>query len=222
MLFLGPPPAQFEWPTGDKKDDGIEAAWRFLSRVWRAVDGVAERLASPSSSAAASSGDATRALRVKTHKTIKQVTDDLEQRLQPNTAIARLMELCSKLTEYLAGGDFDGAAAREAAEALCLLIGPVTPHLAEELWERLGHAGADRVLDHAWPGFDAALLEGQKIPIAVQVNGKLRGTLEVDPDTTDDDLQSQALALPGVAAQLAGKAIKRSVVVKGRLLNLVV
>jgi leucyl-tRNA synthetase len=215
MLFLGPPPAQFDW-----KDEGLEAAWRYVQRAWRTVESVVDRLAGASGDG--QPGAPTHELRVKTHKTIKQVTEDLEQRLQPNTAIARLMELTNKLSEYLAGGEFHAPAAREAAEALVLLLGPITPHMAEELWERLGHAGADRVLDHAWPAHDATLLEGEKVPIAVQVNGKLRGTLQVDPDIAEDDLKAQALALPGVSGHVAGKPLKRSVFVKGRLLNLVV
>jgi leucyl-tRNA synthetase len=222
MMFLGPPQAQFDW-----KDEGLEAASRFLGRVWRAIDGVAERLqggAGGGNGQAASA--ATHKLRVRTHRTIKAVTDDIEGRLQPNTAIARLMELTTQLTEYLGQGtqtpgDFDAPAAREAAEALVLLLGPLTPHLAEELWERLGHSGTDRVLDHAWPGYDETLLAGERIQIAVQVNGKLRANLEVEPDIAEEDLKARALAHPGVMSHVGGKTPRRIVVVPGRLLNVV-
>ncbi len=213
MLFLGPPQAQFEW-----KDEGLDAAWRFLGRVWRAVQGVRER----AEKGERGEGDATRKLRVATAKTIARVTEDLEARLQPNTAIARLMELTSALLEYTGGGEFDAPAATEAAEAMALLLGPFVPHLAEELWETLGHAGDDRVLDHPWPAFDASLLAGQQVKIAVQVNGKLRATIEVDPDVSDDDLKATALAQPQVQNFVKGATPKRVVVVKGRLVNVVV
>jgi leucyl-tRNA synthetase len=221
MMFLGPPQAQFDW-----KDEGLEAAWRFLGRVWRAVDGAAERLqgAAGGGNRQAAAGTATHKLRVRTHRTIKSVTEDIENRLQPNTAIARLMELTTQLTEHLAQGaaaEFDAAAVREAAETLVLLLGPLTPHLAEELWERLGHTGADRVLDHAWPGYDDALLAGERIQIAVQVNGKLRANLEVEPDIAEEDLKARALAHPGVQSHVGGKTPRRIVVVPGRLLNVV-
>ena len=209
-----------------------------MGRVWRAIDGVSERLAGAAaeggtaSAATGAAGEggtasaavATHKLRVRMHRTVKAVTEDLELRLQPNTAIARLMELTSQLTEYVGveAAAFDAATARAAAETLVLLLGPMMPHLAEELWEKLGHAGADRVLDHAWPSYDEALLGGEQIQIAVQVNGKLRANLQVEPDLAEEELKALALALPGVVAHMAGRSPRRIVVVPGRLLNVVV
>jgi leucyl-tRNA synthetase len=213
MLFLGPPQAGFEW-----KDEGLEASWRFLSRVWRAVSGVAER------APAASDGksDASRKLEVQVARTVKRVTEDIEARLQPNTAIARLMELTTALTEHLSAPSYDPAAAKHAAETLLLLIAPIAPHLAEELWERLGHTGEDRVSTHEWPSYDASLLSAEKIKIALQVNGKLRDTVEIDPDADEDSLRAFALENPKVQSFVKGATPKRVVVVKGRLVNVVV
>ena len=217
MMFLGPPPAQFDWPTGEHKDVGIDAAWRFLSRVWRTVESALAK------EALGAAGAASRKLLVKTHRTIQQVTEDIEARIQPNTAIARLMELTSALSEYTANSeDFDPATARHAAETLALLLGPLTPHLAEELWDKLGHEANDRVLDHAWPVCDVSLLAGERVKIAVQVNGKLRATIEVDPDLDEAAVSAHAFAQPGVQAFVAGKTPKRVVFVKGRLVNIVV
>jgi leucyl-tRNA synthetase len=211
MLFLGPPQAQFEW-----KDEGIDAAWRFLGRVWRTVGNCRDRAAKGE----AASGEATRRLKVKVARTIEQVTHDLGARMQPNTAVARLMELTTQLVEYHGGGEFDAQAARDACQAICLLLGPMTPHLAEELWASLGGEGT--VLDHPWPTFDAALLAAERVKIALQVNGKLRDTIEVDPEITDEGLERAALENPKVQAFVKGATPKRIVKVKGRLVNVVV
>ena len=154
-------------------------------------------------------------------KTIARVTEDLEGRLQPNTAIARSMELTSAIIEYHGGEEFEAAAAVAACEALALLLGPITPHLAEELWSILGHTGDDRVLDHPWPSFDASLLAGQQMKIALQVNGKLRGMIDVDPEILDDDLKALALGHSGVQAFIKGAVPKRVVLASGRLVNVV-
>ncbi|MSP56699.1 MAG: leucine--tRNA ligase [Myxococcales bacterium] len=218
MLFLGPPQAQFDW-----KDEGLDASWRFLARVWRAVSNVIERAAGPEGEGeGGSDGEASRRLRVAVARATARVTEDLEVRLQPNTAIARLMELTSAIIEYHAGAEFHAPTGRAACETLALLLGPITPHLAEELWELLGHIAGDRVIDHPWPAFDASLLAGQQVKIALQVNGKLRGTIEVDPEIGEDELSALALAHTGVQNFVKGAAPKRVVVVKGRLVNVVV
>jgi leucyl-tRNA synthetase len=211
MLFLGPPQAQFEW-----KDEGIDAAWRFLGRVWRTIGNCRER----AERGETASGEATRRLRVKVARTIEQVSHDLGARMQPNTAVARLMELTTQLVEYHAGGEFDAGAARDACRAICLLLGPMTPHIAEELWAGLGGEGT--VLDHAWPSFDAALLAAERVKIALQVNGKLRDTIEVDPEISDEGLERAALENARVQAFVKGATPKRIVKVKGRLVNVVV
>ncbi len=118
-------------------------------------------------------------------------------------------------------GDCDPRAAREAAETLCLLLGPMVPHLAEELWANLGHK--DRIADQAWPGYDASLLAGEQITIVVQVNGKHRGNLAVDRDVAEEDLKARALAHPEAAPHVAGKTPRKIlIVVPGRLVNIVV
>jgi leucyl-tRNA synthetase len=211
MLFLGPPQAQFEW-----KDEGLDGAWRFLARAWRAVQACAER----AQKGEAAAGEATRRLQVKVARTVEQVTSDLEARLQPNTAVARMMELVTMLTEYAAGAEFDAACARAACRTFCLLAGPMTPHFAEELWEVLGGEGT--VLDHPWPSFDAALLAGERVKIALQVNGKLRDTIEVDPELDEAGLERAALDNAKVQAFVKGQTPKRIVKVKGRLVNVVV
>ena len=181
---------------------------------------------------------AEKAVRRKTHDTIRRVTGDIEQRQQLNTAVSAMMELVNELytfSEHTASGQpgrrADGTAPpaervevlhvmREAVDALVRMLAPFAPHTAEELWERLGHAGG--LAAARWPDFDAAVAKADEVVVPVQVNGKVRARLTVAADATETELEKAALADPGVAAYTAGKTVVKVVVAKGRLVSVVV
>ena len=178
--------------------------------------------------------DAHRALRRKTHQTIERVTGDLYPRAHLNTGIAALMELVNELYAFtdkigltkqgrLSGADI-GPATRavltEAIEALVLMLSPFAPHMAEELWELLGHG--DGVVAAGWPAADAAVAAEEAIVVPVQVNGKVRGRVSVPAGIDEASLEAAALADPAVQAHTAGKTIVKVVVAKGRLVSIVV
>jgi leucyl-tRNA synthetase len=198
-MFMG----EFELPKPwDPR--AIEGCNRFLRRVWRLVDEF--------NPAAAGSGgvDDDTHLRLR-HRTIKQVHFDLD-RMQFNTAVARLMEYVNELTAK-------GAAA-EDLRVLIRLLAPFAPHLCDEAWERVGSKGF--LLNEPWPAFDAALTVSEVLTIVVQINGKLRGEFQAVPGTSQDDLQKAALSLEKIVPHLAGKTVRKVIVVPGKLVNIVV
>jgi leucyl-tRNA synthetase len=201
ILFIGPADQDMEWTPS-----GVEGMQRFLRRLWRAVGDVAD------SAVDGSPGDG--ALARKAHRTIARATDDLGRRQQFNTPISSVMELVNELVK--APGD---PAARFAAETAVSLIQPYAPHVAEELWERLGHA---RLWQHPWPQADPALLEEDTFELVVQVNGRVRDRIEVPADLPEDELVARAKESPKVQAQLNGAEIRQTIVVPRKLVNLVV
>jgi leucyl-tRNA synthetase len=203
-LFMGPPEKESEWT-----DDGVAGAYRFLQRVWGHQDAVA--------AAADRSGDAAadERLRVRTHEATRRVHEDLG-RYHPNTAIAALMELSNAIGELAESAS--GATLTVAYETLLRLLHPIAPHITEELWRLLGHEGS--LLRAGWPSWDAALLARQQVTVAVQVNGKLRATLEVERGLAAE--AATALARGAVARWLDGKEIVKSVHVPDRLVSFVV
>jgi leucyl-tRNA synthetase len=206
ILFMGPAEADKEW-----QDAGIEGMFRFLSRLWRLGLEVAE--AGPVEEVEPD-GPLVR----KAHETIRKVSDDIERRFQFNTPIAAVTELVNDI--YAVKDDAEQAAAiRFATETAVSLIQPYVPHITEELWQRLGH---ERLWKTAWPEADPAYLERETFELVVQVNGRVRGRVEVPAGLDDDELISRAKDLPRVAAHLDGKEVKKAIVVPGRLVNLVV
>jgi leucyl-tRNA synthetase len=216
ILFLGPPGAEADWQEG-----GIEGIWRFLNRAWRAVGRHLDSFdASWRDAVAAANSPAAVALRRKTNQTIRQVTDDFE-RWHFNTSVSALMELVNAMTEV---GEADLAdelspAYSEACESLALLLAPFAPHLAEELWERVGREGSVHVAE--WPAWDASAAKDEAVTVVLQVNGKLRDRLSVSPGTPKEKLEAQALASERVQAHLEGKSVRQIVVVPDRLVNIV-
>jgi leucyl-tRNA synthetase len=164
-----------------------------------------------------------RDLRRKTHQTIRKVTEDIRERFHFNTAIAAVMELVNHLYQVL---DAKPAAPalwpviREATEALVLLIAPMVPHIAEELWEALGHTGS--IVKASWPSWDEEAARAQQITLVVQVNGKLRSRIDVSADAGEEQLRREALADARVQSFLAGKPVRKVVVVPKKLVNIVV
>jgi leucyl-tRNA synthetase len=239
ILFVAPPEKEIEWT-----DAGLEGSFRFLARVWRLVDHWSETIGGDgidSPDTCESLATAERALRRKTHETIRRVTADIEQRQQLNTAVSAMMELVNELYAFsegtVTGGptrrvdeDVEHAGAmerqeticvvREAIDALIRMLSPFAPHLAEELWEKLGHE--EGLATATWPEFNADAARAEEIVVPVQVNGKVRGRLTVPAETSEQDLERLALADASVRPHLSGKTVKKVVVAKGRLVSVVV
>ena len=165
-------------------------------------------------------------MRRKLHQTIRKVGADLDG-FQFNTAVAAIMELLNEVTAHYAlsdretlGEGHDQALVSEIVESLVLVLAPFTPHMADELWERLGKTGS--TYHASWPRFDPAAAADEEVTIPLQVNGKLRGRVTVPADTAEADLREAALADAGVRMHTAGKTIVKVIVAKGKLVNVVV
>jgi leucyl-tRNA synthetase len=213
LLSDSPPERDLEWTA-----TGIEGIWRYVNRLWRLVSEPAAALPPPGSPIPDSVSAPLLAIRRLVHKTIAGVTDDLDK-FRFNRAVARIRELTNALEDLPAKEPGAGAVLREGLEAATRLLGPMMPHLAEEMWQTLGQR--ELIADASWPKADPDLARDEQVTIAVQVNGKLRGTIELPRDTAAGDVEQAALALPQVATQLAGRAPKKVVVVPNRIVNLV-
>ena len=214
MMFTSPPEQSLEW-----SDAGIDGAARFLKRLWRMVSEHVAAGAAPALDAAAL-GAAQKDLRRKTHQTIAKFGDDVGRRYQFNTAIAAAMELVNALQRFDGSGGQDRAVRHEALNALVACLAPITPHISHTLWTALGNAGA--VIDARWPEAEAAALASDAIKLVVQVNGKLRGQIEVPVGTANEAILAAAKADEQVAKFLAGATIKKEIVVPGKLVSLVI
>ncbi len=211
LLSDSPPERDLEWT-----DAGIEGAWRYVNRLWRLVSERPSPLPPPGAKMPNDPTGDDQGLRRVTHQTIAFVTEDLD-RFHFNKAVARLRELTNAIEEKALAS---GAVLREAIEAVVRLLAPMMPHLAEELWQALGH---ERILaDEPWPKADPALVLAETVTLAVQVNGKLRGTVELPRDASEDAAQAAALALPNVIGALGGKTPRKTIVVPNRIVNVVV
>ncbi|MGE0104759.1 MAG: leucine--tRNA ligase [Blastocatellales bacterium] len=216
MLFTAPPEKDLEW-----SEAGAEGASRFLARVWRIIYKWHDKFAG---AAEGEFSTEARALRRKTHQTIKRVTHDIGERMNFNTGVAALMELTNEI--YAFDGTIKGEssssdrfAVREAMEALAKLLAPYTPHIAEELWSGLGHD--EIVVAAPWPEFDAELAKDEELEIPVQLNGKLVAKLNVPAEIDEAALIALATGNERVIARLEGRTIVKTIVVPKRLVNLV-
>jgi leucyl-tRNA synthetase len=209
MLSDTPPERDIEWT-----DAGAEGCWRFVQRIHRLVT-EAENLPPPGTKIENAEGAALE-LRRASHRAIAAVTEDLSA-LRFNRAVARVYELANAISA--ADASVPSAVRREALETLVLLIGPMMPHLAETAWLALGHDTL--VAQTAWPKADAALVQAYSVTIAVQINGKLRGTIDVARDANEDAVREVAFALDAVKRALDGKTPRRVIVVPGRIVNIV-
>ena len=207
VLSDSPPERDLLWTEA-----GIEGAWRFTQRVWRIVS---ETTVGDKTAIADTLDGADLELRKATHKTITGISQDIEN-LHFNKAVSRLYEFVNAIAK---GEKADGAVKREAVETLVLLISPMMPHLAEELWSGLGRDGL--VADQAWPVAIEALTVDNTIKQAVQVNGKVRDTIEVAKDATKDEVEALAMASTKVQKFLEGNTIRKVIVVPGRIVNIV-
>jgi leucyl-tRNA synthetase len=211
MLSDSPPERDLDWTEA-----GIDGAWRYVNRLWRMV--VAAELPAIGTPLPELGPEALKARRA-VHKAVALVGEDLE-RFHFNKAVARIREMTNALAELPAGSAGAGWVLREGLEAAARLIGPMMPHLAEEMWMELGHATL--LAETPWPEAEAALLVEDSVTVAVQVNGKLRATIELPKDAANDVAEQTALAQPAVISAMSGKPARKVVVVPNRIVNVVV
>ncbi|MCL6565204.1 MAG: leucine--tRNA ligase [Acidobacteriia bacterium] len=219
-LFAAPPEKDLEW-----SEQSIEGCARFLQRLFRLVARHAGRL--DCVPAAGRAVDVTalsekeRLLLRRAHQTLRRVTQDFERRWHFNTSVAALMELTNTLQEQepLEQG-VQPAVLKEVFELLLQMLAPMAPHIAEELWEMLGHK--ELLANHPWPEYHPKLAEEERLEIVVQVNGKLRGRVSVESGLSESELRERALADPRIAQLVAGKTLRKAIVIPDKLVNLVV
>jgi leucyl-tRNA synthetase len=220
ILFKAPPEKDLEWDDAD-----VEGQFRFLQRLWRLVDGAVARGLGLGNNGVETDLSALspedKALRRAVHTAIAAISEDLEGDYQFNTAVSELMKLSNAMGEHLAEASVPVAS--EALRTLLVLLAPFAPHLAEELWQRVGGNpdGQASVHHQGWPQADASALVRDTIPLVIQVKGKVRGNLEVPADADKATLEQMALASEIAAKWLEGKAPSRVIVVPGKLVNLV-
>ncbi len=217
-LFAAPPEKDLEW-----SEESIEGSWRFLNRVYRLVErhSLAVKGVNSKNPDAATASAKEKILLRKAHQTLRRVTQDFETRWHFNSAIALVMEMTNEiyLQEPLEK-DVRPEVRKEVLELLTLMLAPMTPHLAEELWEMLGHSGG--LWKATWPAFDEALTREDEVEIPVQVNGRLRGKVKVPVGAGADEVERLARADAVIVPHLAGKSVVKRIFVPDKLLNLVV
>ncbi|QHF30443.1 leucine--tRNA ligase [Pseudomonas sp. R32] len=213
MMFASPPDMSLEW-----SDSGVEGANRFLRRVWRLAQAhVAQGL--PGKLDVASLDDAQKVIRRTIHAAIKQASTDVGQYHKFNTAIAQVMTVMNVLEKAPQASEQDRALLHEGLEAVTLLLAPITPHISHELWQQLGHQGA--VIDAPWPVLDESALVQDSIVLVIQVNGKLRGQIEMPAAASREDVEAAARSNENVLRFTEGLSIRKVIVVPGKLVNIV-
>jgi leucyl-tRNA synthetase len=238
MMFKAPPEDTLEW-----SDEGVEGAARFMRKLWRVVyehvqggphlhvqsnphpnppplHGGGRGGDLSSSEEASSFTDAQRAMRRAAHATLAKVTDDIGRRRVFNTAIAAVMELMNTLAKFDDRSAVGRAIVQETLELVVHMLSPIVPHATHALWQALGHA--DALIDRLWPEPDPDALVQDTLDIVVQINGKLRGRVTVPANASEDAVRDAALADPNVHKWVEGKPIRKVIVVKGKLVNVVV
>ena len=214
MMFAAPPEQALEW-----SDDGVQGSYRFLKRFWTAVQEHADSGTGDKVDVAALSAEQ-KDLRRKTHQTIAKISDDIGRRYTFNTAVAASMELLNAINKFDDATDSGRAVEREALEAVVLMLSPMVPHICHELWSVLGHQTA--LIDVPWPEVDEQALVTDLVEVVLQVNGKLRARISVAAGADNDSVAALALADPNVQKFVGDKEIRKTIVVPGRLVNIVV
>jgi leucyl-tRNA synthetase len=214
-LFAAPPEKDLDW-----SDQGVDGSFRFLNRVWKLVHDNLELAGTAGRIDVSALTAQERDLRRTVHKTIRKVTEDLEERFHFNTAISAVMELLNTLQSTELSSPQKGAVMKEALESLVLLLAPIVPHITEELWRRLGH---DELLSStSWPQYDPAAVVDEEVLVVVQVNGKLRSKITLPAGMDEDALKAKALADEKVQPFLEGLQVRKVICVPGKLVNIVV
>lgn len=212
MMSAAPPELALEW-----SDDGVQGAHRFLRRLWTAVDNHDSVLELDLS---LDFNEKQKALRYKTHKTIRKVTDDIGRRYKFNTAIAAVMELLNAINKFKNENQEGKVVIQEALESIVLLLSPITPHICHALWGELGHKEA--LIYSSWPKMDESVLVKNEVELIIQVNGKLRSRITVDIDTPQETIEAMVVADKNVLRHVEEKLIKKMIYIKGKLVNVVV
>ena len=214
IMFAAPPEQTLEW-----SEEAVHGAYRFIKRLWKAVHehAAAGRTAPLDKSAL---NEAQRALRRQAHQTLAKVTDDIGRRRTFNTAIAAVMELLNALGKFPTHSPEDRSVAQEALEIAVLGLSPIIPHATHAMWRGLGHASA--LIDEPWTQVDAAALEQSRIEVVVQVNGKLRARISVAADADESSVREAAAADGNVRKFIGEAAIRKVIVVPGKLVNIVI
>jgi leucyl-tRNA synthetase len=213
-MFAAPPEQTLEW-----SDEGVQGAYRFIKRLWKAVHDHVGR-GSPEPLDKAALDDAQRAMRRQAHHTLAKMTDDIGRRRTFNTAIAAAMELLNALAKYPHSSPQDRSVMQEALEIAVLGLSPIIPHVTHALWRALGHQRA--MIDEPWTPVDAAALQTSSITMVVQVNGKLRGHITVAVGADEDTVRAAALADPNARKFIGTAAVRKVIIVPGKLVNIVV
>ena len=216
-LFAAPPEKDLDW-----SDKGVDGAFRFLNRVWGIVHKNRLNLGNAKSvvTEIAALQPSAAKLYKKTHQTIKKVTTDIEREYHFNTAIAGLMELVNEITAFEPKTEEDWTTLKFSIEQILLLLSPFSPHIAEELWEATGNAPS--VFDRKWPEWDEEAAKEETIELVVQVNGKVRSKMMMPAGTPDEEVQRMALEDKKIGESIGGKEIKKVIVVRGKLVNIVI
>ena len=212
MLSDSPPERDLDWTEA-----GIDGAWRYINRLWRLV--FEPKIPLDGSDGETTSDAATDSLRRAMHQTVHAVGDDLDK-IHFNKAVARIREFSNQLEGFTADTPGAGALYREGLEALIRLAAPMIPHLAEEMWQGLGHTTL--VAEAPWPDHDAAMLIDDQVTVAVQVNGKMRGSIELPKNSDQQDVETIAFGLDTVNNAIEGRDIRKIIYVPNRILNVVV
>jgi leucyl-tRNA synthetase len=214
MMFAAPPEQTLEW-----SDEGVQGAYRFIKRLWKAVyEHVSQGPAAPLDKSDLT--EMQRAMRRQSHQTLAKVTDDIGRRRTFNTAIAAVMELLNALAKFPRGAPQDRGVVQEALEIAVLTLSPMIPHVTHALWRDLGHRAA--LVDEPWLKVDAEALQSSTVQMVVQVNGKLRAHISVAVDADDTAVRATALADPNVRKFIGASAVRKVIVVPGKLVNIVV
>ena len=213
IMFASPPQMSLEW-----SDDGVEGASRFLRRLWRLVSSHVNA-GLPGAVDVKDASEAGQVLRRQIHQTISKVSDDIERRMQMNTAIASVMELMNAVSRFEPASEADRSVVHEALNTACLLLSPVVPHITAELWQALGNE--DEILNAPWPAVDESALVEDETQYIVQVNGKLRDRIMVPASADKDEIEKRAMASDGVRRNIDGKTVRKVIVVPDRLVNIV-
>jgi len=214
MLSDSPPDRDLDWT-----DSGVEGSWRYVGRVWRLFETFKNKLAALKAAQPENIDGEALAIRGRVHKTAHAVTQDLDK-FHFNKAVARIRELTNTLEDFKLTDDVAQWVRREAFETIAVLINPLMPHLGEELWNMLGHT--QLIAEAPWVQADPSLLIDDTVTIAVQVNGKMRGTIDVAKDCPKDKVEAQALALDTVIQAMQAKPARKIIVVPNRIVNVVV
>ncbi|MBI5098644.1 MAG: leucine--tRNA ligase [Nitrospirae bacterium] len=217
-MFAAPPERDLEW-----SDQGVEGAYRFLNRIWGLVHKYSNELRVTGNGLKDKANSlVTRhsSLLRKTHQTIKKITGSIERDYHFNTAIAALMELVNEITAFNPDSANDRRVLKFSIRQMILLLSPFAPHIAEELWEQIGEK--ESVLKESWPVWDEEIAKEDEIELVIQINGKLRGKIMIPAGLDDDAVKEKAFSDPKIQEQIRGKTLKKIVVVKGKLVNMVV